>query len=202
MSRLYKRQPKGFPFWIKWKSTKPLNLPPHRQSWNPCAMAPQRTQSEKREMGCHWAQHPVKRGECYWRGRRWSRCWGQIMFTVPCVDQELPGYKEGRRQGGTPLSPCCNQGSAHRHGSVWWGMSISLPHPPQHSDMIYMWEPLLSSGSSFPTFILEPQLATGTEASKGVIKSWLSCGYLLKKGRLIFLFLIKKWHAWVSLPGT
>lgn len=61
---------------------------------------------------------------------------------------------------------------------------------------------LPSGVRSFPTLILKLRLATGNETSKGVIESWLSCGYLLKKCWLIFLFLIKKLHAWIILSGT
>lgn len=59
------------------KSRKPWNLPPHRQSWNPCARTPQRTSSAKTEKR-HQAQ---------------LRVWGEETRRLTRRDVEDPAGK-------------------------------------------------------------------------------------------------------------
>lgn len=140
MSHFYKRKANGFLSWKIGKAQSHLTYlltgsPEIHVLWHHKGLCLKREKwfAIERSIRC-------KRRERYWRVRRWSRCRGRMMFTVPRVDQGVPGYNEGRRKGGKRLSPCFKEASAPCPGSVWWSMSVSLPHSPQHSGMSHMWE--------------------------------------------------------------
>ena len=85
---------------------------------------------------------------------------------------------------------------------VWWSRGPALPPgvPVAHCSCVEGWVPLLPSGAlQSPLAQTSCQVSWEVPQRSAYCQGWIPTSYLLLVS-LVFIFVSKAWHVWLSLP--